>query len=71
MDDHIIELTAAVSRIEAKVESIDRGVNGNGQPGLKQRVEDLEASKNRMWGMGTAGAFLLGVAEYLFHRGGK
>lgn len=68
MDDHIIELAAAVARIEAKLESIDKGVNGNGMPGLKQKVEDLEASKNRMWGAGALGTFLLGIAEYFYHR---
>jgi hypothetical protein len=68
MDDHIVELAAAVARIEAKLDVIDRGVNGNGQPGLKQKVEDLEASKNRVWGVGAAVTFFAGLAEWLLHR---
>ena len=66
--DHIIALTAAVARIEAKLDGISRDVSGNGQPGLVQKVEDLEASRNRMWGAGAVLTFLGGVAEWLFHR---
>ena len=68
IDDHVIALTAAVARIESKLDAIDKGVNGNGQPGLAQKVEELEASKNRAWGVGTAVAFLGGLAEWFFHR---
>lgn len=66
--DYNIALAAAVARIEAKVDAIDRSVNGNGQPGLVQKIEELEASKNRIWGVGAALTFIGGVAEYLFHR---
>ena len=67
-DEHILELTAAVARIEAKLDAVDKGLNGNGMPGLKQKVEDLEASKNRVWGVGAALTFFAGLAEWLLHK---
>ena len=67
-DEHVIELIASVARIEAKLDAIDKGVNGNGMPGLKQKVEELEASKNRVWGVGSAIVFIGGVLEWFLHR---
>ena len=67
-EQHLLDLVATVARMEAKLDAIDRGVNGNGMPGLKQKVEELEASKNRVWGVGAAVTFIGGIAEWLFHR---
>lgn len=71
IDEHVIDLVAAVARIESKIGDLDKNLNGNGQPGLQQRVQDLEASKNRTVGaiavLGTIGTGIWGLLEYVFH----
>lgn len=77
VDDHTIaKIAETLGRLDERTERIERDLLGNGQPGIKQRVEDLEAHQNRVLGafgiLGGLGATLWGILEYLFHfKGGK
>jgi putative N-acetylmannosamine-6-phosphate epimerase len=62
------EMFAILGKLSADVETVKHAVMGNGQPGLVQRVDSLEANKNQLWGVGGAITFLAGVAEWFFHR---
>lgn len=65
---HIIQIKERQASLFEKVENIEKAVGGNGQPGLMQKVEELQASKNRIWGAGTVLAVLAGAAEWFLHR---
>lgn len=67
---HLLEIKALQAAVATKVEAIEKAVDGNGQPGLKQRVEALEGSHNRTVGASAVLGALSGfVAHYLgFHR---
>lgn len=65
---HIIELKESVGRIEQKVDTAVRAIEGNGQPGLRQRVESLESDRSKMWGVGAAVTFVGGAFEFMAHR---
>ena len=67
-DEQASKVIEMLGRLDERTERIDRTLNGNGQPGLVQKVEGLEASKNRVWGVGAAVTFIGGLVEYLFHR---
>ena len=80
MDDpvvqHLIEIKAALATQGQKLDNVERAVLGNGQPGLAQKVEELEAHKNRANGalmvLTVVGTGIWGALEYLFHlRGSK
>lgn len=64
---HIIEIKESQARTETKVEAIEKELLGNGQPGIKQRVEELEGSKRHLYGIGAAITFLGTIFEYLVH----
>lgn len=55
---------------------LGKDISGNGQPGLRQRIESLEDSKNKIIGgaavTGVVGTIIWGLLEYIFHfkRGG-
>lgn len=66
--EHLMTLQSGQTALATKIDNIDRAVNGNGQPGLAQKVEELQASKNRMYGLGAAITFLSAVGEWLLHR---
>jgi len=66
--EHLVELKSGQAALSARMVNVEKLVGGNGQPGLAQKVEDLEASRNRMWGIGAAVTFIGGIAEWLFHR---
>jgi len=69
MDDQLLAaIMQTLGELKQSVDTIEKEVTGNGQPGLRQRVEDLEASKNRLWGIGGAITFIGGIAEYFIHR---
>lgn len=66
-----IHLYQLLGEIKADLAAIKHEVAGNGQPGLRQRVEDLEASRNKVWGgLGVLTA-LGSVIEWLIHRGAR
>jgi len=67
-DEQITKIFETLGRLDERTENIERAVLGNGQVGLKQKVEDLEASRNRVWGVGAAVTFIGGIVEYLIHR---
>ena len=75
LDDHLIFLTSAVARIEARLTNIEKAIAGNGMPGLVQKVEALEQHQSKITGgvtvIGVLGASLWGFLEYLFHFYGK
>ena len=55
-------------RMDENVKTLKTTVNGNGQPGLVQRVEGLETSRGWLWGLGAGITFLGGLAEWFLHR---
>ena len=69
---HILDIKVGQAKLDTRMASIEKAVVGNGQPGLAQKVEGLEAVTNRLWGVGavvtTIGAGLLSLLEYAFHR---
>lgn len=67
---HLLEIKEYLGNISGRLDGIEKAVLGNGQPGLAQKVEELQAAKNWTWGGGAILAFLAGIAEYFFHRGG-
>lgn len=67
--EHLVELKSGQAELSARIQGLEKAVLGDGQPGLAQKVEALEASKNRVWGVGAAITFLGGIAEWLLHRG--
>ena len=60
-------LAGEAAAANARADLIAKEVNGNGQPGIRQRVDDLEASKNRIWGALGAVSFLAGLVEFFLH----
>lgn len=66
--EHIMEIKSAQAETLAIVTVIAHDVNGNGQPGLKQKVEELQEWKSKQIGALAVFGALGGVLEYLFHR---
>jgi hypothetical protein len=66
---HLIEIKSTLSAQDVKLDKLESAVLGNGQPGLMQKVEDLQSAKNWTWGAGSAITFLLGMLETLLHLG--
>jgi hypothetical protein len=64
------QLMLMLGGIDARLDTIEKAVSGNGTPGLSQRVNDLEASRDRIWGAGLLGSFLLGLVEFFWHKRG-
>lgn len=48
---HILELKGSLSRIEQKVDTAVKSIEGNGQPGLMQRVGSLEQDRAKVFGV--------------------
>lgn len=71
IDERLTQIAGALERLDERTLAIQKEVSGNGQPGLKQRVETLESSKNKVVGgaavVGSMGAILWGALEYVFH----
>lgn len=63
--EHIIDIKSTLRGQDVKLDSLERAVLGGDQPGLVQRVESLEGSRNKLWGAGGIIAFLLSIAEAL------
>jgi hypothetical protein len=66
---HLLDIKETLGRVDGRLAGLEKAVLGDGQPGLAQKVEDLQAAKNWTWGGGAVLTFLAGLAEYLFHRG--
>lgn len=66
-----MEIAHTLGRMESNQDQMKSAVMGNGQPGLKQRVENLEEQKNKVMGglavVGVLAAGLWGFLEYIFH----
>jgi hypothetical protein len=72
--DHIIQIKESQARSEADMYAIKRELLGNGQPGIKQRVEQLEADRSKFYGMVAGMTFLGGIFQWIIHtlmKGGK
>lgn len=69
LKDKLTSVASTQAAHGEKLLNVERAVLGNGQPGLTQKVEDLQKSRNLLWGAGALGTTLLGVAEWFFHRG--
>ena len=68
IDEQVAKMIEMLGRIDSKTEALERAILGNGQPGLTQRVQDLEESRARMWGATAVLGTLAGIAEWFFHR---
>jgi len=73
--EHLVELKSGQAELSARMGGLEKAVLGDGQPGLVQKVEALEAHQNKVTGgvkvAGVVGAGLWGLLEYLFHYVGK
>jgi hypothetical protein len=72
MDNDTIEkIMVTLGRLDERTERMEHDLGGNGQPGFRQRLEVLEASKNRMAGAlavcGAIGTGVWGLLEWVFH----
>jgi hypothetical protein len=70
-DDRLAQIAETLGRLDERTLVIQRAVEGNGQPGLKQRVQTLEEHHNKITGgvtvIGVLGAGLWGFLEWVFH----
>ena len=71
MEDRLAQMAETLGRLDERTLAIQRAVEGNGQPGLKQRVQILEEHHNKITGgvtvIGVLGAGLWGFLEWIFH----
>jgi hypothetical protein len=75
-DAQVLEVMRVLGKLDERTERIDKILSGNGQMGLIQKVEQLEAHKNKVTGavtiLGFVGTTIWGALEYFFHsKGGK
>ena len=66
--EHLIILNGQMSGVQASLRHILAAVDGNGQPGLQQKVASLEKTKNRLVGAWFAVTGLLGLVDWLWTR---
>jgi hypothetical protein len=70
-EDRLAQIAETLGRLDERTLVIQKAVEGNGQPGLKQRVQMLEDHDSKITGGVTVitilGAGLWGFLEYLFH----
>jgi hypothetical protein len=70
-DDRLAQIAETLGRLDERTLVIQKAVEGNGQPGLKQRVQILEDHHNKITGgvtvIGALGTVLWGFLEYMFH----
>jgi hypothetical protein len=64
---HLIDIKSTLSAQDARLETIESAVSGNGQPGLSQKVEALQSSQSWTRGAGAAIGFVLGALETILH----
>lgn len=67
-DEQLGKILETLGRLDERTAIMYRELLGGEQPGIKQRVEDLEASRNRMWGAVGAATGLGGLVEWFIHR---
>jgi hypothetical protein len=74
-DEVLPECAAKLASIEATqethgklLERIVQGINGNGGPGMKTRLDRLEqVEKNRKWAIRTLAAAVIGILTRIFY----
>lgn len=59
---HIMDLKSGQAAQNERLKNIEKAVGGNGQPGLKQRIEAIELAAAAARGVGKAAAWLGGSA---------
>lgn len=52
------QLLVTIGQIDERTRTIEKLLNGNGQPGLKQKVDVVEARLDKAHGMGAAGIWI-------------
>lgn len=67
--NHLIDIKSTLAAQDMQLEKLEYAVMGNGQPGLAQKVEELQSSNSWNRGVGTGIAFLLGTLETWLHLG--
>jgi hypothetical protein len=70
MDEHLLaEIAQTLGELKADIATVKAEIVGyDSTPGLRVRVEDLEASRNKLYGGLGILTFLGGIAEWFFHR---
>ena len=70
-EDRLAQIAETLGRLDERTLVIQRAVEGNGQPGLKQRVQTLEEHQSKITGgvtvIGILGASLWGFLEWAFN----
>lgn len=71
IEERLTHIAETLGRLDERTLVIQKSVEGNGQMGLKQRVQILEEHHNKITGgvtvIGVLGAGVWGFLEYLFH----
>ena len=67
-DEQVHKIVETLGRLDERTALIEKYILGNGQPGLAQKVEALEGSRNLLWGMGSAITLIGGLVEWIIHR---
>lgn len=67
-DEQLGKILETLGRLDERTAIMYRELLGGEQPGLKQRVQDLEASRNRMWGAVWTMTGLGGLVEWFIHK---
>ena len=71
--ENLLELKESVGGINERLDRLHAAIDGNGQPGLQQRVQSLEQARSKLtgiaFGIGAVWTGLITLIEYLFqHR---
>lgn len=66
--EQMAKIMEFLGRLDERTAIMYKELLGGEQPGLKQRVENLEASRNRVWGGILTLTGLGGLVEWLIHR---
>jgi len=58
-------LLEALGSIKKSIENLEKAVLGNGQPGLSQKVQDLEVNQGKVVGGGLVISGLLALWQFI------
>lgn len=61
------KIVEKLGKMEGTLDIVKNAVLGNGQPGLSQKVEDLQKDRNILYGGGGLLMALSSILEYFHH----
>jgi len=66
-DEQVNKIMETLGRLDERTELLVREIQGGEQPGIRQKIEDLQASRNRLWGGLSVLSLFGGLVEYFIH----